>query len=238
MELILVRHGEPAWVSADGRNTNDPDLTARGHAQAKLVGARLADTEDLPGRGDVDHLYVSPARRAQQTAAPIAEALALPIETHDWLVELKSPSSWEGAPIEEVQQAFETLGDAPREQWWEGHPDGESLRDFHQRVTSGLRGLLGTLGVVPAAEDGLWDLDGPAADRSIDRIVAVAHGGTNSAIIAHLLGAAPEPWEWDRFAMGHASVAVLATKRMAGHHIWSLRSLGDANHLAVPDRTF
>jgi len=24
---------------------------------------------------------------------------------------------------------------------------------------------------------------------------------------------------------------------MAGHHIWSLRSLGDANHLAIVDRT-
>jgi hypothetical protein len=55
--------------------------------------------------------------------------------------------------------------------------------------------------------------------------------------IAHLLGAAPEPWEWDRFAMGHASVAVLATTPMAGHHIWSLRALGDANHLPLDDRT-
>jgi broad specificity phosphatase PhoE len=77
----------------------------------------------------------------------------------------------------------------------------------------------------------------PAGDGTVDRIVAVAHGGTNSTIIAHLLGAAPEPWEWDRFAMGHASVALLALTPMAGHHIWSLRSLGDATHLPVVDRT-
>ena len=237
MELILVRHGEPAWVSPDGRNRNDPELTERGHEQARRAAARLADTEDLPGRGDVDRLFVSPAARAQQTAAPIAAALALQPETHDWLVELKSPATWEGAPIEQIQEAFAALAPRPREQWWEGHEGGESLRAFHERVTTGLRALLGDLGVTPAA-DGLWDVAGPAADGTVDRIVAVAHGGTNSAIISHLLGAAPEPWEWDRFAMGHASVAVLATTAMAGHHIWSLRALGDANHLPLDDRTF
>lgn len=237
MELILVRHGEPAWVSDDGRNRNDPELTERGHAQAERAAARLADTEDLPGRGDVDRLYVSPATRAQQTAAPIARELGLERETHDWLVELKSPGSWEGAPIEEVAAAFAALGARSREAWWDGHEGGETLRDFHLRVSTGLRALLGDLGIVPADEPGLWDVSGPAATGSVDRVVAVAHGGTNSAIISYLLGAAPEPWEWDRFAMGHASVALLALTPMAGHHIWSLRSLGDAAHLAVADRT-
>jgi len=236
MELILVRHGEPAWVSPDGRNRNDPELTPRGHHQAQRVAARLADTEDRPGRGAVDRLYVSPARRASQTAAPIAEALALPTETHDWLVELQSPDSWEGAPIGEIEAAFAALAPRSREAWWDGHEGGESLRAFHERVTTGLRVLLADLGIAPAGERGLWDLVGDGT--RVDRAVAVAHGGTNSAIIAHLLGATPEPWEWDRFAMGHASVAVLATTPMAGHHIWSLRAMGDANHLPVADRTY
>ena len=238
MELILVRHGQPAWTTPAGTGRNDPGLTDLGHAQAKEVAARLADTEDLPGRGDVDRLYVSPAVRAQETAAPIAAALGLAVETHDWLWELRNPDAWEGAPIEEIEQAFADLNVRAREAWWEGHPGGESLRDFHQRVTGGLRALLADLGITPAAEAGLWDVAGAAADGTVDRIVAVAHGGTNSAIIAHLLGAAPEPWEWDRFSMGHASVALLVLTPMAGHHIWSLRSLGDAAHLAVADRTF
>ena len=237
MELMLVRHGEPAWVSPDGKNRNDPPLTERGHQQAKLVGDRLADSEDLPGRGDVDRVFVSPAVRAQQTAEPIGLALGLELETHEWLVELKSPDSWDDAPIEEVAESFMALGNSSRAQWWMGHPDGETLLEFHQRVTSGLRALLGELGIVPTADPGLWDVTGAAADGTVDRIVAVAHGGTNSAIISYLLGARPEPWEWDRFTMGHASVALLATTPVAGHHIWSLRALGDANHLAVADRT-
>jgi broad specificity phosphatase PhoE len=240
VELILVRHGEPAWVSPDGRNRNDPELTALGMAQAALVARRLADSEDRPGRGDVDRLFVSPAQRARQTADPIARGLSLQPEIHDWLVELKSPETWDGAPIEVVRAAFAELAPRPREQWWEGHEGGESLREFHQRVTTGLRSLLAELGIDPADDPdarGLWDVGGVAGSGEVDRIVAVAHGGTNSAIIAHLLGAAPEPWEWDRFAMGHASVAVLATTPMAGHHIWSLRALGDANHLPLDDRT-
>jgi len=239
MELILVRHGQPAWVTPDGRGRNDPGLTELGHAQAKEAAARLADTEDLPGRGDVDRLYVSPAVRAQETAAPIAEALRLPIETHDWLWELRNPEAWEGIPIEEIDAAFATLNARSREEWWEGHWGGESLRDFHVRITTGLRGLLADLGIVPSDDEGLWDLEpgGAAASGQVDRIVAVAHGGTNSTIIAHLLGVPPQPWEWDRFSMGHASVAVLALTPIAGHHIWSLRSLGDATHLAVDDRT-
>ena len=75
MELILVRHGQPAWTTPDGKGRNDPGLTDLGHDQAKRAADRLADTEDLPGRGDVDRLFVSPAVRAQETAAPIAAAL-------------------------------------------------------------------------------------------------------------------------------------------------------------------
>ncbi|MEZ5204692.1 MAG: histidine phosphatase family protein [Acidimicrobiales bacterium] len=236
MELILVRHGQPAWVTPDGRNTNDPELTALGHEQAKRVAARLADTEDLPGRGDVDRLYVSPAIRAQQTAAPIRDALGIEASTHDWLVELQSPSAWEGAPIEEVQQAFATLGaDASAVV---GRPPRRRVAlAFHRHVTTGVRGLLADLGVVPTGDPGLWDLRGPAGDGSVDRIVAVAHGGTNSAIIAHLLGARPR-------TVGVGSLLDGATPRSRFWPPWRWPAttsgrcaLGGANHLLVADRT-
>lgn len=234
MELILVRHGQPAWSTPEGLGRNDPDLTELGHAQAARVAARLADTEDLPGRGDVDRLYVSPAIRAQETAAPIAAALDLPVDTRDWLWELRNPPEWEGSPMAAIDAEFARLQARTRDEWWEGHPNGESLRDFHHRVTTGLDGLLAELGVTPA-EDGLWDV--PAEPSDVDRVVIVAHGGTNGMITAHLLGAPAEPWAWDRFAMGHASVAVLATHPVAGHHLWSLRAMGDGTHLDVGDRT-
>lgn len=233
MELILVRHGQPAWTTPEGRGRNDPGLTALGHTQARLVAARLADPGDEPAPGPVDRLFASPAVRAAETAAPIAEALVLPLETRDWLWELRNPESWEGSPIEDIEAAFEHIRGRSLAEMWEGFPGGEPIKDFHQRVIDGLHDLLGDLAVTPSAEEGLWDV----GDGAPERLVAVAHGGTNSTVIAHLLGLSPEPWEWERFAMGHASVAVLRTTPLAGAHLWSLRLLGDAGHLAMGDRT-
>ena len=49
------------------------------------------------------------------------------------------------------------------------------MRDFHDRVTTGLRQLLATFGVV-AADDALWDLTGPAADGTVTARSAVDAG--------------------------------------------------------------
>lgn len=232
MELILVRHGQPRWV-VDGRNQNDPELTELGHAQAACVATRLADVEVDPADGPVDHLVVSPARRAQETCAPVASSLTLEPAVHPWLLELGMPDEWDDGPIEVVEAAFAEQRGRPRADWWAGIPGAEPLDDFHDRVADGVNALLGDLGVTPSRDRNLWEVDPEAPER----IVAVAHAGTNSAVIAHLLGVEREPWEWERFAMGHASVAVLSTQPLAGAHIWSLRALGDAAHIPRPDRT-
>lgn len=239
MELILVRHGEPAWSDENGRARNDPGLTDRGHAQAVAVAGRLAATEHVPEWGDIDRLLVSPAVRAQETAAPIAAALGLAVETLDWMWELRNPPEWEGASAEVVREAYGRIQHADRDVWWKGVPGGEDPRDFQRRVADGIDAFLAGLGIRPAPDDhgGLWDSDGPIDQDDRDRHVLVAHGGTNSVIITHLLGVSHEPWDWVRFTMGHASIAQLDTVSIAGHHTWSLRALGDANHLEVPDRT-
>jgi probable phosphoglycerate mutase len=232
MELVLIRHGEPEWV-VDGHNRNDPVLTARGRAQADRAAARIADPEAEPADGPIDHLLVSPARRAQETAEPIAARTGIAPVTHDWLLELQMPDAWDDSPIEVVQETFAQQRDMPREQWWDGLPGAESLHDFHDRVCRGAEAVLADLGVTPTEEHGLWQV----ADGAPERVVAVAHGGTNSTLVAHLLGVEKEPWDWERFRMGHASVAVLTTTPLAGADIWSLRGLGDAGHLPRPDRT-
>jgi broad specificity phosphatase PhoE len=235
MELILVRHGQPAWSTPEGLGRNDPGLTDLGHAQARLIADRIADRADEPAlEGAVDHLLASPALRAQQTAAPIADALGQDAETLDWLLEIQLPADWEGRPIEDIQRDYQAMKDLSRDELWTGIAGGEAPVDFHRRITGGLRGLLAEHGIEPATEHGLWDVPADGADQ---RLVAVAHGGTNSMIIAHLLNVEPEPWEWDRFAMGHASVAVLRTIPMAGAHLWSLQALGDAAHLPLDTRT-
>jgi broad specificity phosphatase PhoE len=77
--VILVRHAE-----ASSSQTSDPDLSPAGEARARQLGAFLSDA--LP-TGAVDHLYSADTRRAQQTAAAVANQFKLPINllgSSDW----------------------------------------------------------------------------------------------------------------------------------------------------------
>jgi broad specificity phosphatase PhoE len=77
--VILVRHAEAATATS-----GDPDLSPAGERRAALLGSFLADA--LPGRS-VDHLYSADTRRAQQTAASVANQFKLPINllaSSDW----------------------------------------------------------------------------------------------------------------------------------------------------------
>lgn len=218
MELVLVRHAQPAWV-LDSVSQVDPGLTELGHRQATLVAERLAGEH-------FDHILVSTARRSQQTAQPVRERLG-GIETTDraWLHEIHLPQSWADTPDEEVGRALLEARHRPREEWWDGLPGGESFLDFHQRVTTGLKEELAVFGA-RRHEDGLWQV--PEDDL---RLLLVAHAGTNSLVLGALLGLEPEPWEWERFASDHASVTLLRTTAIAGGHIFGLQRFSDIEHL-------
>jgi broad specificity phosphatase PhoE len=81
--VILVRHAEAA-TSTNG----DPDLSAAGEKRSSMLGAALAD---FLGATKVDYLYAADTRRAQQTAAPVANQFKLPIN-------LLASSDWAGLP--------------------------------------------------------------------------------------------------------------------------------------------
>ena len=169
MEVLLIRHGEPEWVR-DGLSVDDPPLTERGQRQAEGLAERLAD-EDPP----VQEIWVSPLRRAQQTAAPLAERLGLEPRTFDWLAEIGAPR-WDGTPVEVVERVFAETWTRPLDELWDGLPGGESFRAFHRRVVDGLRAHIEGLGIVAASDEPrLWNLVEP--DR---RVAVVAHGGTNA----------------------------------------------------------
>ncbi|MCC5949267.1 MAG: histidine phosphatase family protein [Nitriliruptoraceae bacterium] len=219
MELLLLRHAQPEW--SRGREAQvDPGLTTLGHRQAELAADRLAGTH-------LDEVLVSTATRAQQTAAPLRQRLRdIPSPDRAWLHEIKAPDTWQGIPSEEVDRVFQEQRERPRDAWWDGIEGGESFRDFHARVTDGLTLELNERGF-RRDDDGLWHLP----DDAPDRLLMVAHAGTNSVVLGHLLGLEPEPWEWERFALDHASITVLRTTPIAGAHIFSLSSFSDVAHL-------
>jgi probable phosphoglycerate mutase len=224
MEMVLIRHGEPQWVR-DGASVDNPPLTERGHRQAQLLADGLAGLE-------VDELFVSPLVRAQQTAAPLVEALGVEPVTLPWLAEIATPD-WSGTPAKVVEQTFIDGRNRPLEQQWDGLPGGESFRDFHIRVTDGLRGMLHDVGAVQTSEHPpLWDLSTPTR-----RVLVVAHGGTNAVALGYLLGIEPVPWEWDRFVLFHASVSRVQPIEISRGHSFSLTRLNGLDHLPLELRT-
>lgn len=77
--VILVRHAEAA-----SSQTGDPDLSPAGDSRARRLGPFL---EDVLPTDEVDHLYAADSRRAQQTAASVANQFKLPINllgSSDW----------------------------------------------------------------------------------------------------------------------------------------------------------
>lgn len=228
MEIVLVRHAQPGWT-ADDAAVHDPGLTELGRVQAKAVAERLASLDGS------SRLLVSTATRSRQTAQPIIAATGLEPEIHDWLHELRFPSSWEGTPTEEVARIWRENRARPMEQWWEGVEGGETFRRFHRRVTEGFESYLEGLDVRRCSDDPdhLWEVPDEAP-----RLIVVAHAGTNSVVLGHLLGLQAVPWEWERFHSAHASVTLLRTTRIATAGIFQLRLFSGAGHLGEDQVTY
>ena len=125
--LFLLRHGQTAW-NAETRIQGQLDipLDAIGLWQAERLALALQDE-------GIQVLYSSDLQRARQTAAPLAAATGLTVQTDAALRE-RSFGSFEGSTYAEVQARWP--GDALR--WRLREPDfapggGEPLQAFYDR---------------------------------------------------------------------------------------------------------
>ncbi len=219
-----MRHAEPEWVK-DGLNVVNPPLTPRGHAQAELLAEALSDEV-------FDEVFVSPLTRARQTAAPVLERLGHAERIDPWLEEIRDPQ-WHGTPAERAEQAYREMRERPVEHRWMGLEDGEPVKDFTERIRLGATMFLAERGVERSDHElPVWKLLEPGA-----RLLLIAHAGTNSVVICHLLGLEPTPWEWDRFVLGHASITRIEAIPVHQQYTFSLTKLSDSEHLPVTERT-
>jgi 2,3-bisphosphoglycerate-dependent phosphoglycerate mutase len=224
VEIVLVRHGQPQWVK-DGRCVVNPPLTSRGFSQADRMGEAL-------GGEQFDEFYVSPLLRARQTAAPLATRLGCEPTVVDWLQECREPD-WDGEPAQVAVDAYAAERLLLPHERWAGIQGGETMRDFTDRIHAGLTDFLAEHGIRRLSTDlPLWDVDNPGR-----RLVWVAHAGTNTVAISHLLGLAPVPWEWDRFRLGHASICRLSAIPVHDHFTFSVNLLSGVEHLSEDLRT-
>lgn len=224
MELVLIRHAQPEWVR-DGLNVVDPPLTDLGHEQAQHLAKAMIDER-------FDEVLVSPLMRARQTAAPVLEALGRTEDIDGWLEEIRDPK-WHGTPAERAAEAYKELRTRPAAARWEGLPGGESIREFIGRIRLGVEHFLAERGVQRSDDElPVWHVEEPGR-----RIALIAHAGTNSIVICHLLGLEPTPWEWERFVLGHASISRLEAIPVGDGFTFSLTKLSDVEHLNSAQRT-
>lgn len=106
----------------------DPPLTAEGVAMAESFASAYRKVA-------WQAIYSSPLNRALSTAAPLAHALALPVEQRDELAEIDY-GEWDGKSPDEVSREHHV----EYERWtadpaWNPPPGGETAVALAQRVT-------------------------------------------------------------------------------------------------------
>ena len=93
MELYFIRHGQSVnnanWSNAEYQESPDPTLTEIGHEQAQILADFLKKHQTITNDREwniqnrhgfgLTHIYTSLMERAAFTAAPIAQALDIPL---------------------------------------------------------------------------------------------------------------------------------------------------------------
>ncbi len=131
-QLCLIRHGQTDW-NLEGRyqGQSDVPLNENGHEQAKSLIEKLKEQT-------FSAVYSSDLMRAQQTAAPIAKMLDIPIQIEPRLREINQ-GEWEGVLVDDIKARYAEI--------WSKRtvdpanvrpPGGETVREVANRVYAAL----------------------------------------------------------------------------------------------------
>jgi probable phosphoglycerate mutase len=198
MEIVLVRHALPVRIDATPDGTPaDPGLAELGVEQAGRVADALRHDK-------VDALYTSPSRRAVETTAPLAAALAMDAVLEQGIAEFDAADS-SYVPVEELRASND-----PR---W-------------QRLVAG---DLYSTGVDPEVFRArvVEAVDRIAAQHPGGRAVLVSHSGSINAYAGHVIGEERAIW----FAPAYCSITRIAISRTGRKGFVSLNETGHVRDL-------
>lgn len=159
--IYLVRHGETLYGAG---TPGGDDLTPEGYRQIEALERLLRPTA-------VDAIYASPLERAQATARTLAGPSGVPVTTVDSLREIIPGDLSVLTSTPDVagflRQAIGYFVD-PATRWDTAYLGGETYRGLRDRV---------------------WPFFSDLMQRTDwRRVVVVAHGGVNNALIGRILG--------------------------------------------------
>ena len=125
MKLYIARHGQTLWnVENRVSGRTDVPLTERGLQQAQELA------KNAVGKG-IEVIIASPLLRARQTAQAVSDAIGVPVEIDERLIELDF-GKFEGGPRSDPDFQY------TRAQFPARYPGGESAFQLAHRVYSAL----------------------------------------------------------------------------------------------------
>ena len=194
MEIVLVRHGLPLRVELE-TGIADPELAAEGHEQAEKMAAYL-------GIEDIEAIYVSPLRRAIETARPLCKLLGIEAVVSEGVAEFDR-NSREYVPVEELRATNDPRWEKLLRGEWDGVDEDPSL--FKSRVVA--------------------TVDDMIAKHPGGRVVVVCHGGVINQYLAHVLGIETHiGFFYPKYTSIHRVMAARSGQR-------SIVSINEASHL-------
>lgn len=161
MRFYLVRHVETTGnVENRFAGVTETKYTAKGLQQFDVLVKRLA--EELK----VDTIYSSPISRAHKIATEVGRRKDIPVEVRKELSEIHF-GVFENQEVMKIPEEYKEYWDAWNEDYVRYQiPGGESLEDFHKRVSG--------------FADEIKHQEGSA--------LVVCHGGPIQSMVTHLLG--------------------------------------------------
>ena len=194
MEIVLVRHGLPLRIELE-TGIADPELAAEGHEQAAKMAAYL-------GVEDVEAVYVSPLRRALETARPLCKVLGLEAVVSEGVAEFDR-NSREYVPVEELRATNDPRWEKLLRGEWDGVDEDPSV--FKARVVATVEDMI--------------------ARHPGGRVVVVCHGGVINQYLAHVLGIETHVgFFYPKYTSIHRVMAARSGQR-------SIVSINEASHL-------
>ena len=194
MEIVFVRHGLPLRIELE-TGIADPELAAEGHEQAAKMAAYL-------GVEDVEAVYVSPLRRALETASPFCKVLGLEAVVSEGVAEFDR-NSREYVPVEELRATNDPRWEKLLRGEWDGVDEDPSL--FKARVVATVEDMI--------------------ARHPGGRVVVVCHGGVINQYLAHVLGIETHiGFFYPKYTSIHRVMAARSGQR-------SIVSINEASHL-------
>jgi len=216
-KLLFIRHGKTEW-NLEGRyqgSQGDSPLLPASYQEIHELAAALEELH-------FNHIYVSPLKRARDTAMTIRQDLTqpeLPVTILSRLREFNL-GKMEGMAFTDVQARYPKEYDAFR-----NHPDlydptliqGESFQQLLKRMTPAIQQIVA------------------ANPRREDNVLIVSHGAALNALVNSLLGASLATLR-KRGGLSNTSMTILETRDRGNSY--KLLDWNDTSYLSrTPDVT-